>query len=99
MAQTVIDDAKIKAILADPNMRREFPFLATAHAKIASGNKSDCGGCGRKNRGNQADLGELRKALATMPIDRKAKLKEMLGGQQVVVKYNNGRGKNIKLMF
>ena len=95
---TEINDTKTQQLLNDPNMRRAFPFLATAYAKM-NGAKKSCQTCGRKKRTNTADLADVRKSLATMSVENKVKLKEMLGAQQVSVKYNNGKGKNIKLRF
>ncbi len=84
-------------MLNDPSMRRAFPFLATAYAKM-SNTGGGCGGCGSKTRNNTAGLAGVRKSLATMPIEQKAKLKQLLDTQQVVVKYKSGQ-KQIKMRF
>ena len=98
LAQVQLDDAKVQQLLNDPNMRRAFPFLATAHAKMNNASGGGCQGCGRKTRNSTAGLANVRKSLATMPVAQKAKLKELLNAKQVVVKYKSGR-KNIKMRF
>lgn len=97
-AQTQIDDTKVQQLLNDPNMRRAFPFLATAYAKMRNNRGGGCGGCGSKTRSNTADLAGVRKSLATMDLKQKSKLKELLDTSQVVVKYKSGR-KQIKMRF
>lgn len=96
-AQDVLNDTRVQELLNDPNMRREFPFLATVHARMTL-KKGDCRGCGRKTPNNAGDLAEVRANLGKMSIESKAKLKRLLGGKQVVVKYRSG-DRSIKVKF
>lgn len=98
MAQVQIDDAMVSQMMGNPQFRREFPFMATAHMQSQAGNRS-CNGCGRKQKSNTADYEGVRSAIGAMDLDKKAKLKEMLGGGQVAVRFDNGNGKWINMRF
>lgn len=102
-----IDDQKVASMLASPAFRKSFAFLGQAQAKAAAATKASgatakkagCGKCGRKNKANQVDYAEIRRAIGQMPIDQKAKMKQMLGASQVQVEYTNGARKKIRLKF
>lgn len=94
----VVDDAQVRSMMGNPLFRKTFPFLATAYSQQMAG-QGGCGGCGNKRRTNSADLGAIRRAIGVMDIEKKAKLKEMLGGEQVIVSFDNGQGRNVRLKF
>lgn len=99
-ARVNIDDVAVVKLLNDPNARRTFPFLATKYAQITAGAKAgDCGGCRKKKTNNQAIYADVRRSIAQMPVTEKRKFRDLLKTKQVVVSYNNGRGKKITMKF
>lgn len=94
-----MNDQEVAKILNDPNMRRAFPFLATAHARITSQAKQSTGCCGKKKTANTADYEGIRRSIAELPLDQKAKFKQLSGGKQVVVTYLLRPGKKVTVKF
>lgn len=93
-----ITDAKLTSMANDPAMRREFPFLGTAWLQATSTAKKSC--CGKKNKATRLNFAELKQAIADMPVERKAKLKQLLGNpRQVEIVYSTGTGKPRRLRF
>lgn len=98
LPQVDMSDDVMLRIMRDPNFTNEFPFLATTLAR-ASARKPGCGGCSRKNRSRQMDLGVVRRQLVELPPDKKLKLKQLLNTNQVVIRYRQPNGVLHKLKF
>lgn len=98
-ARVVIDNQLIWRIMRHPVYQKEFPFLRTAaEAASQAEERKGCGGCTKSLR-RFVDLGHVKRSFAQMPDDRKRKLKEMLGADQVEVTYIDDRSRTVRLFF
>lgn len=98
-ARVRLGDSELARLLGNAAIRREFPFVATMYLQHKSGTQADTGCCGKKNRQNTPDWASMKKTIATLPPDQKAKLKQHLDTRQVEVTYNNGHGKQVTMRF
>ena len=97
--QLQIDDETLRQMMQDPNVTSRFPFLATTLAR-ANAQKAGCSGCtAKRRRPAVVDYGVVRRQLAEMPLQQKAKLKQVLNAKQVVIRYNRPNGQVVKLKF
>lgn len=78
-----LDNGRIAGMAAGGNFVAEFPFLTMTIEHRAC--------CGRVT-GRSADFDNIRKHIASLPADKKAKMKELLGAEEVTVHYNDGTG-------
>jgi hypothetical protein len=80
----VLTDTYIQShLLVSGQILQEFPFLMPAKKAVDA--LSGCGGCQRANKKNAANraINEAKRAIAMLPDDRKARLKELLGASEV----------------
>jgi hypothetical protein len=94
----VIDDAAIKRFLANDTIVAEFPFMRGMAAKQAS-KKKPCKCGGNKNRANVAEYAGIKSAIAGMPAEKKARLKQLVGAEQIRMYYTNNKRQKVKLTF
>jgi len=95
----LIDDAAIKHFLGNEAIVAEFPFMRGAAAKASAKRKSSCKPCGAKQRANTADYAGIKAAIAGMPAEKKAKLKQLVGAEQIRMYYTNNKRQKVKLTF
>ncbi len=90
----VIEDATINSMLRDQR------FLKTAAVAVTQAAPGKCGKCGAKNRAvTSTHYAEIKRAIASLPSDRKALLKQMLGAKQARVIYRGHDNKTIRSTF
>jgi hypothetical protein len=96
--QVDLTDDVLMKMMHDPNFTTTFPFLATTIAR-ATARKAGCGGCAKKNRSRAVNFNLVRRQLAEMPAERKARLKQILDTKQIVIRYTQASGQSMKLKF
>lgn len=92
----LLDDGYIKQMLKNQILVDEFPFLKGAAAKVAKKKPCKCGG---KQRNDVADYAGIRAAIAGMPSEKKARLKGLLGAEEIRLYYTNVKRQKVKLSF
>jgi len=93
----VIEDSFIHKMLADPKYVSEFPFLRQ-YAAQAKSQAATCGRCGnRKARSKAIDYTEIKRSLAAMPAQKKARLLELSNARAVRLIYKNLRNEVVKM--
>lgn len=96
---SVTNDQQVSSLLNNAELRRRFPFLATAHLRITSQPRSSCHTCPGKKKANAAEYEKIKRAIAQLSVDDKAALKQALGAKQVEVKYRASTSKVVTLRF
>jgi len=81
--KVTLDNSRIASMAAGGNFVAAFPFLSMATEKRAC--------CGRVT-GRTPDYEGIRKVIAGLPDDQKAKLKQLLQAEEVTVHYHDGTG-------
>jgi hypothetical protein len=76
-----LDNNRIVGLAADGAFVAEFPFLTSVVEQRAC--------CGRVT-GRQPDYESIRKNIVGMTTEKKAKFKEMLHVEEIMVHYNDG---------
>ena len=100
MANTlVLEDATMRRILRNSVIVAEFPFMRAAAEKVTPKARRGCGSCGAKNRVNTTDFNGIKAAIAGMPIDRKARFKQLLEIDEIRLYYTNVKRQKIKMTF
>lgn len=101
-ALLVLDDSAIRRMLNTPTIVSAFPFLRHAAARLQSESTSK-GGCKpcqrRKQRANVGDYEGVRSAIGSLSVADKAKLKQLLGAEQVRVYFTNPKRQRVKMTF
>ena len=100
-AKTVlrINDQEVLKLINNAELRRKFPFLATAYARMNNPKEARGGCCGAKKKGNAAEYENIRKSIGQLPADKKAVLRDALGVQQIEVRYTVRKGKKVIMKF
>lgn len=94
----VIEDDVIKSLLRNPQAVGAFPFMKAAAERETPKKKRGCN-CGAKNRQNASTYAGIKAAIAGMPPEKKAQLKQILGADQLRVYYTNHKKQTVKLTF
>ncbi len=89
----VVESAVILRLLRDPAAIAEFPFIATAAAKMKAvpKKKGSCGKCPSKITG--VDFALLKATIANLPVEDIVKLKRRLQAKQLRIVYTLANGK------
>jgi hypothetical protein len=95
----VFDDVTLRQVLRNATVVAEFPFMRHAAESVQPKTKRGCGSCGAKNRTNAGDLNGIRSAIATMPNDKKARLKQILEADEIRLYYTNVKRQKVKVTF
>jgi hypothetical protein len=88
-----VDDATIASMAVNTSFTSEFPILVAA--KNYAG--KSCSGCGGAARKRAEVFRKIKEGLAAMPPEKKRRLKELLGTEQVRITYKNAGGKPVVL--
>lgn len=95
----VIEDALLMNISQSKIFLNEFPVLAQLKATATV--KPNCGGCaGRKQRAaHSVNTGQVKRALASLPTEKKQRLRQLLKAQHVRVTYMDAGGRKVQVTF
>ena len=96
----VLEDSKIRNMFTNTVILAEFPFVkAAADRSKQIVKKAGCGSCGQKGRLNKAVYQSVKQAIARLPNEKKARLKQLLNADQLRLYYQNANGVAEKLTF
>lgn len=91
----VIQDSTILSLAANPRMVELLPFLRSVNRVTKKG----CGVCGGAKQIANSTIAAAKLAIAGLPTDRKAALKQQLSAQQVRITYRKPDGRVVELTF
>lgn len=94
----VLEDSAIRSMLQNNAIVNEFPFMKAAAEKVQPKKRRGCK-CGAKGRSNSTDFSGIRAAIAGMSLENKAKLKQLLGTDEVRLYYTNVKRQRVKMTF
>lgn len=95
----VVDEGRLSDLAANASVVREFPFLRALKAVARKPGCGQCGSSGGTAGQRAAAFGDVKRAVAGMPADKKRRLKELLDARQVRVVYAKPGGQVIHLTF
>jgi len=87
----VVEDALIASMAKNAQFLSQFPFLRIA--RTPGNQKRCCRKAGPDAKRLQGIYAGIRIALASLNTEKATKLRELLGAEQVVIKYRDYRGK------
>lgn len=99
MSLLVLTDDQIRALLQNPTIVAEFSFLKAAAAPFQKKEVKKGCKCASKNRASSADYSGIRAAIAQMPAERKLRFKQLLGVDNVRIRFSNSRRNIVKMTF
>jgi hypothetical protein len=81
----VIEDAMIASMARDSRFLNAFPFLKRIQAAIEVRAGKRCGGCGAKNRTRATAFHQVKTTIATLPVEKRNQLKELLNTDSIQI--------------
>lgn len=88
MKTVTLDNMRIDAMLANPTIAAEFPFLADIRKKL-EGVSRGCSSCSSRNEAAARYL-TVRRIVVGLPDTAKARLKELLGTDRLMISLEAG---------
>ena len=95
----VVENSVIVNMLRNPAIVKEFPFLSAAAKRVQAQKKRSCGSCNKRKQVNVTDYSGIKTSLGNMPPAKLAKLKKLLGAEQVRIYYTNHKRQKVKKTF
>lgn len=95
----VLEDDVLLKLLRNPLAVAAFPFMRAAAERVKPKKKRGCVPCGAKNRLNSLDLAGVKAAIASMPLDKKAELKQLLSADEIRLYYTNVKRQKVRVTF
>jgi hypothetical protein len=95
----VLDDSTILTLLNDPKFSETIPCLYNKK-EIFKAPAGGCGACAQKRQERQRkEMSTLKSCLASMSVEKKAELHQLLDAEKIRVVYINNAGQTVQSTF